>query len=303
MNLKYVIAAVLFWFGVSMLTDRAEGFTSSKPPVLSPTPPATRFPTPTPTPVQSAGQTLEKIKSLAGASTCAKYRWKDRGLAPAGYVKGSAIVYARAFCQRETAFQKVVSQPVGGEKDVLNRYAATLKAEGVPVATSEQRLRAVYTILFGLGMRESSGKYCCGRDASMDFTAADTAESGLMQTSWNVRVVSPELPKLFAAYQGGRDCGLATFKEGVPASYCEKPSQVKLWGNPAHSGYAFQKLHKQCPALSVEFAAGVVRFSGGSKSHYGPFRTKASEVRKECFDLLGQIEKMVRDNPSVCAAF
>ena len=37
----------------------------------------------------------------------------------------------------------------------------------------------------GLGMRESSGQYCCGRDTSEDNTTADTAEAGLFQMSWN----------------------------------------------------------------------------------------------------------------------
>ena len=40
---------------------------------------------------------LEPITRIAAASAIARYVWKDRGVAPAGYIKGMALVYARVF--------------------------------------------------------------------------------------------------------------------------------------------------------------------------------------------------------------
>jgi hypothetical protein len=48
-------------------------------------------------------------------------------------------------------------------------------------------LRHLFVLMIGLGMRESSGRYCEGRDQSASNTSADTAEAGLFQTSWNAR--------------------------------------------------------------------------------------------------------------------
>ena len=56
-------------------------------------------------------------------------------------------------------------------------------------------------------MRESSGKYCEGRDKSADNTTAETAEAGLFQTSFNARRSSPLLPKLFAEFPIEADAG------------------------------------------------------------------------------------------------
>jgi hypothetical protein len=36
---------------------------------------------------------------IASASDIAGFFWKDRGVAPAGYINGTALVYARAYCK------------------------------------------------------------------------------------------------------------------------------------------------------------------------------------------------------------
>jgi len=46
-------------------------------------------------------------------------------------------------------------------------------------------LRHLFVLLTGLGMRESSGHYGEGRDASATNTSAYTAEAGLFQVSYN----------------------------------------------------------------------------------------------------------------------
>jgi len=43
----------------------------------------------------------------------------------------------------------------------------------------------------GLGMRESSGRYCEGRDRNANNVTSDTAEAGLFQMSWDIHGVKP----------------------------------------------------------------------------------------------------------------
>jgi hypothetical protein len=41
----------------------------------------------------------QQITTLAGNSACLKTSWKDRGRAPAGYIKGVALSFARCLCR------------------------------------------------------------------------------------------------------------------------------------------------------------------------------------------------------------
>jgi hypothetical protein len=42
-----------------------------------------------------------------------------------------------------------------------------------------ETLRPLFALMLGHGMRESSGRYCEGRDRSAENVASDTAEAGL----------------------------------------------------------------------------------------------------------------------------
>ena len=62
--------------------------------------------------------------------------------------------------------------------DVLAWYDPQFRAAGMENAVSgADTLRHLFVLLFGLGMRESSGRYCAGRDTSANNTDADTAEA------------------------------------------------------------------------------------------------------------------------------
>ncbi len=82
-------------------------------------------------------------------------------------------------------------------------------------------LRHSYTLLIGLGMMESSGKYCEGRDVSECFTTADTAEAGLFQTSYGAHIHSPSLGDLFKTYKDGdkSQCLLDVFQDFSPVPF------------------------------------------------------------------------------------
>ena len=55
----------------------------------------------------------------------------------------------------------------------------------------------LFVLLMGLGMRESSGKHCEGRDRSASNSTSDTAEAGLYQTSWNANTCCTDFVNLF----------------------------------------------------------------------------------------------------------
>jgi len=247
-----------------------------------------------------ADVTIVAIKDLAGASACYEYQWKDRGQAPKGYVQGVALVFARAVCNPTRTDVVVVSETNTGDDahDALSWYNTIFTGLGMSNdAAGVDTLRHAYTLLLGLGMRESSGEHCCGRDQSATNTTADTAEAGAWQTSYNSHVFSAELPKLFDEYKADSSgCLLDTFSAGITCSAAN-------WENyGTGDGLDFQQLEKECPAFAAEYAAVMLRVSGGSAGHYGPLRTKAAEVRPECDEMFQQVQTLVEQNPSACSA-
>lgn len=243
-------------------------------PILISTPAPVQTPPPVVSPAQakiSTSAPLSLIIDAAAKSSCAAYDWKNRGHAPNAYVKGVALVYAKALCQQGRSDLAIVTRAGLGDPstDALAWY-------GIP---SGNRLRQVYTLLLGLGMRESGGRYCCGRDMSANFSSADSAEAGVFQTSWGARRSSGELAKLFAKYQASESgCLLDVFKEGIPCS----AGNLKNWGDPSSDGFKWQALTKRCPAFATEYAAILIRVLGGTRGEFGPLRKKAAEIRPEC---------------------
>lgn len=223
-----------------------------------------------------------EIRQIAVGSAIAGYRWKDRGRAPTGYMQGMALAYARqvvALGQGEvTARAIAVAVPASGQ-DALAWYAPALQAAGGGVDTAAGRLRDVFALMLGLGMRESSGKTCEGRDRSTNNVTADTAEAGLFQVSYNSVSASPELPRLFAAYQGRSDL-LEVFSQGVVC----RASSAENFGTGA--GRDFQALTKACPAFAVEYTAVLMRYL---RSHWGPLNRHEVEVRADAYVMLDAV--------------
>lgn len=247
------------------------------------------------------GAAIATIESLAGSSACASYSWKDRGTAPKGYIEGVALVFARAVCAPTRADVAIVSKARTSDEvyDALAWYQTTFAALGMSNDTAGvDTLRHTYTLLLGLGMRESSGEHCCGRDASATNTSSDSAEAGAWQTSWDSHTMNGELPKIFARYRTSDDsCFRSTFEKGVTCSAAD----WKNWGTGL-DGLDFQRRQKECPTLAAEYAAVMLRVDGGKVGHYGPLRTKAAEVRPECDAMLQKVQTLVTANPASCAA-
>lgn len=293
--MKLFIAALMvtIWAGCATHTTPVQ---EVPPGVTVPEAPAAIPATPTPK------ADLGEITSIAAGSQCAKYFWKDRGTAPKAYMKGMALTFAKAVCQIDSPANKIVSaarktpESQYDTSDVLSWYNSNFKSLGMNNdVAGVDTLRHVYTLLIGLGMRESSGKYCCGRDMSADFSTADSAEAGIFQSSWGASRKSVEMKNLLTKYQASdKGCFSEVYKEGVSC----KASDAKNWGTG--TGVEFQALSKSCPSFSTEYAAILVRLSGGTKGEYGPLRKKAAEIRPECNDMLAQVQKLVQENSEFC---
>ncbi len=240
------------------------------------------------------------IMTLANDSACAKINWKDRGSAPKAYTKGMGLVFAGAVCHKTRPDVVLVSAAKGSDpkKDALLWYDTIFTdLQMSNDVAGPDTLRHAYTLLIGLGMRESSGEHCCGRDTSASNTTAETAEAGLFQTSYNSHTINKELDTLYAYWKNVKantpaKCLLEVFQQGVTCSSAD-------WENfGTGEGVTFQQLEKECPAFAAEYAAVMLRVSGGSLGHYGPLRTKAAEVKAECDTMFNDIQKLIEKQPA-----
>lgn len=249
----------------------------------------------------SAGASvLTAIDAAAVGSACYRYQWANRGQMPRGFIKGVARTWARALCDPTRSELAVVSQAqtTDGVHDALAWYSTQFTTAGLSNAQAgTDTLRHVYVLLLGLGMRESSGEHCVGRDTSATNTTAATAEAGAWQTSYNSHVIHPQLDVIIARFlTDDTHCHLTTFAEGVTCN----AANWQNWGTGP--GLDFQRREKDCPVFAAEYAAVMMRVSGGSGGHYGPLRTRAAEIRPECDAMLQQVQQLVMANPSVCSS-
>lgn len=238
---------------------------------------------------------IDQITRIAAASSIARFDWKNRGVAPAGYIKGMAVVYARVYCKLKAgdAFANEMAKADTNDapKDALSWYAQKFRDAGMDNdQAGANTLRHLFVLLVGLGMRESSGRFCEGRDRSTTNTTADTAEAGLFQTSFNAKAASPLLPRLFAHYSANPSGFVEVFREGVTC----RPRDLENFGTGR--GMEFQRLSKESPAFAAEFAAVALR---NVRKHWGPITSRAAEVRPECDAMLRQVQNLV-DASDLC---
>ena len=220
------------------------------------------------------------IAALADHSPCAAYKWKDRGVAPRGYIRGMAVMFGRVYCKlkadRDAASETAMADSGDGAVDALAWFKPEFDALGMDNSEAGvDALRHVFVLLTGLGMRESSGRHCEGRDMAATNADGTTAEAGLFQVSYNSHSAHFLLDALFDQYKGSTDFE-DIFSDGVT---CNTASWTN-WGTG--DGRDFQELIKTCPAFAVEYAALLLR---KRRKHWGPINKKTAELRQECDDL------------------
>lgn len=218
---------------------------------------------------------IEKIIDLAKKSPVAKYWWEGRGKAPPAYIAGMAVAYVDAVAGLAAGdpYVAAMTAPVDpdGNRDILSWYADLLDAAGLPRATAADRLLAVFVIMTGLGMRESSGQHCEGRDQSSDNTSAATAEAGLFQVSYDSIGKHPLLAPLFEEHRNREDL-LPIFSAGITC----RADSWEDWGEG--KGRDFQALMKRNPRLAILYTGILMRCN---RRHWGPFNTRKAEVNPD----------------------
>lgn len=217
---------------------------------------------------------------------CTKYRWKNRSVAPRAYINGISVMYAKQVCGQGTDFIK--SNKITSTWDY---YGKTYKHDD---ALEHYGIRGsalnTYTLLIGLGMRESSGRYGAGRDLSADYTSSSSAEAGLFQMAYVAKTFHDELLPLYEDFKSGkRSCELEAFKDSRTS--VTKSHESRDYGTG--EGAKWQNLMKKCPAFSTAWAAILVR---ARMAHFGPLKRKEAEFKEQCKEMLERVEGIAASN-------
>jgi peptidoglycan hydrolase-like protein with peptidoglycan-binding domain len=230
---------------------------------------------------------IDHIVRIAENSAIARYSWRDRGVAPKGYTSGIALCFALAATRLQdvhpTALVLAQADRNDADEDALTWYRATFK-KTLETDNSEDgidTLRSLFCMLLGLGMRESSGRYCEGRDMSASNVSADTAEAGMQQTSYNIRSCSEQVSLLLKAYWANPNGFLPTFRNGA------SPKGDELANFGSGDGAKHQFLSKFAPAYHAYVTAIGMRYL---RQHWGPINRSEVEIRTEANDMLLDVQ-------------
>ena len=242
-----------------------------------------------------------RIADIAEHSKIANYAWKDRGKLPVGYTAGIAqcfgLAATRLMQSHPTATQAAQADRNLPDYDALTWYRDKFSAIGMDISQDGiDTLRALFVLLLGLGARESSGRYCEGRDMSASNVSADTAEASMYQTSWNIRSCSSAIAPLLQEYWANPNGFLPTFQHGVTL----KKDELANYGSG--DGAKFQFLSKYSPAFHC-FVTGIgLRYL---RQHWGPINRHDAEVKHEAnlmfLDVQHLLSEDAAENPDAMA--
>lgn len=238
---------------------------------------------------------IVEITKIAENSDVATFEWPGRGRAPIGYTVGMALCFALA--QKHLALsgpgavfaaRADTNKP---ETDALSWYAAEFKAAGMDNSKPGiDTLRHLFVLMLGLGMRESSGVYSCGVDVSAGSSSmtADTAEAGLLQTSWNIRSASPYIPPLLPRFWENPNGFLGTFKRNVTP----KANDLKNIGGG--DGAKAQWLSKYAPAFTIMVSGLGLRTL---RKHWGPINRREALLSRDADVMFKAVQDYMRAPP------
>lgn len=223
---------------------------------------------------------IKHIVQVAGRSSCARHYWRGRGRAPVGYIEGVALTYSKSYCEATRSDQsaaQMMEAPLGNpSKDALAYYHFL-------GSTANDRLREVYTLGIGVGMRESSGVMWAGYDKEVKHPTSVTAEAGLFQTSYDSLRSSPSLRKLWKAYQNDPvQCNAAIFARRV------RRTAARIIGGGL--GAEYQRFTKACPSFAVEYAMVLLRVN---RHHFGSVNRREAEWVESCNVMLQDLEPVL----------
>lgn len=218
--------------------------------------------------------------------------WDDRGSSPPGYISAMGCTFALAltWLLAGDGCAHAMAVAAGDEEDdALALYEEEFDDIDMSVDTAgAETLRALFVMLTGLGMRESSGNSWEGRDTTASNVEADTCEASLFQTSWNIAGASPEIEPLLSAYWEDPTGFREVFTEGISPT----ASQLDCYGTG--DGAKYQWLSRYSPAFHTMVTAIGLRTR---RSHWGPVGRMEVELSESANDYFSQIERLVREGP------
>lgn len=238
---------------------------------------------------------IVEITKIAENSAAVSVDWGNRGRAPVGYTVGMALCFALA--QKHLALNApgaVFASQADSNKpdtDALSWYAAEFKAAGMSNAwPGLEVMRHLFVLMTGLGMRESSGLYYTGVDTSAGASSqtSDTAEAGLMQTSWNIRSASPYIAPLLPRFWENPNGFLSTFKRNITP----KANDLKNIGSG--DGAKYQFLSKYAPAFTIMVTGLGLRVL---RKHWGPINRKEAILSREVDAMLKAVQDYMQAEP------
>lgn len=245
---------------------------------------------PAPPPDAFTDEEQLEITRIAANSLIAEYHWDDRGMAPVGYIEGMALAFGQVYQKLVTgdsvAMEMAKAKTDNPDKDALSWYAGFFQDAQMDNSKSgADTLRHLWALMIGLGMRESSGQHCEGRDMSADNVTSDTCEAGAFQTSYNAHTCSPQFDKIFEEYKANRWQGfLEVFSIDVSCS----SQSWSCYGSG--NGFLFQQMCKNLPAFAAESCAITLR---NRRNHYGPINRYEVELQPEADDMLHEVQDYI----------
>ena len=234
--------------------------------------------------------TIDAIVELAKASSLMNYSWPDRGKSPPGYLAGMALCFAACLLPEQPDIAEaidVMSMANTGldDLDALAWYDEDFAELGMRNNRGGvDTLRHLFVLMIGLAMRESSGRYCEGRDLSASNVQAETAEAGLMQTSWNIATADDSIGPLLDEYWDS-PCGFRdVFKEGISAT----ANNLSCYGKG--DGARYQWLSRFAPLFHVLVTGVGLR---ARRQHWGPINRKEAALKREADELLKGVQRIM----------
>lgn len=235
---------------------------------------------------------IDAIMDVAENSAIADYNWAgDRGVAPIGYTMGIALCFALAMQRLDAgdaaAFEMAQANTGDEDTDVFAWYAKEFRDAGMDNGDDVEavvRLRHLFALMLGLGMRESSGRYSEGVDQSASNHEADTAEAGMFQTSWNIRSCSGNIPPLLTQCWDN-PCG---FREQFQKGVTLKNGELRNYGSG--DGAKYQFLSKYAPSFHALVTALGLR---NLRQHWGPINRREVELREDANTMLLAVQALV----------
>jgi uncharacterized protein (TIGR02594 family) len=233
------------------------------------------------------------IVEMVDQSPLVNYSWPDRGKAPRAYLNGMAMAYGVAVLELEEGLPRAVemaqAQRSDDQTDALTWYRSEFAAKGMDNSQAGlDTLRHLFVMMIGLGMRESSGKYYCGRDTTASNTSSETCEAGLFQTSWNIRSCSPNILPLLTEYWDDPNGFLPAFQEGL------SPTASGLGSYGTGDGARYQFLAKFAPSFHA-FVTGIGMRK--LRKHWGPINRKEVSINADADTLLSAVQALVLEGP------